>query len=303
MPTFHFYISPTNGMMDTTMETIHSQTQIGLVSLTVANFGRSLPYYERNIGLKLLRREGNVALLGTAERPLLELVEQPDATLPRGTTGLYHFALLVPSRLVLAKTFKNLVDTETPLGGFSDHGVSEAIYLSDPDGNGIEIYRDRPRHEWPRQNGRLQITTLPLDLQNLIGELNGRSPQWQGLQPDTKMGHIHLHIRDLNEAENFYTKVLGFEHVSRYGTTAGFVSAGGYHHHIGLNTWAGQGVSAPPRGAVGLRYYQIIVPSQTALDPIKKRLIESNVSVESCDEGLSLHDPSQNGIILKVQAS
>ena len=290
-------------MIDTDMEAIHPQTQIGLVSLTVADFGRSLSYYEQNIGLSLLHQEGNVAVLGTGKRPLLELVEQPGAKLSRGTTGLYHFALLVPSRLELAKTFKHLVDTETPLGGFSDHSVSEAIYLSDPDGNGIEIYRDRPQKEWPRQNGRLQMNTLPLDLQSLIGELNGRSPQWAGLHPNTKMGHIHLHVRDLDEAEDFYSNILGFERIMRYGTAAGFVSAGGYHHHIGLNTWAGKDAPPPPQGAVGLRHYHIILPAQAALDTVASRLHAHDIPVEPRDNGLFLRDPSQNGIMLKGQSS
>ncbi len=282
------------------MEAIHPKTQIGLVSLTVANFGRSLPYYTQNIGLKLLSQDGQVAILGTAERPLLELIEQPGATLPRGTTGLYHFALLVPSRLELARTFKNLVDTETPLGGFSDHSVSEAIYLSDPDGNGIEIYRDRRREEWPMQNGRLQMNTLPLDLQSLIGELNGQSRQWHGLHDGTQMGHIHLHIRNVAEAEQFYCDILGFDRIMRYGPSAAFVSAGGYHHHIGLNTWAGVGAAPPPAGSAGLRYYEIILPSQTALDAVVHRLQQNDVATTEQDGRITLQDPSKNNVRLKV---
>lgn len=281
---------------------IHPDTQIGLVSLTVADFDRSLPYYQRNIGLTLLERSDNVALLGTAVRPLLQLTEQPGAKVPRGRTGLYHFALLVPSRFELAKTFKNLVDTDTPMGGFSDHSVSEAIYLSDPDGNGIEIYRDRTPDKWPRQNGRLQMSTMPLDLQSLMGELNGRSPEWQGIHRDTKMGHIHLHIHDLDVAEDFYSNKLGFERIMRYGAAAGFVSAGGYHHHVGLNTWAGQGAPPPSPDAAGLRHFQIILPSQAALDSVVENLKAQNVPVQPNDDGPFLRDPSQNGIVLKVQA-
>jgi catechol 2,3-dioxygenase len=284
------------------MEAIHPNTQIGLVSLTVADFERSLPYYTHNIGLKLLSQDRTIAVLGTTERPLLKLTEQPGATLPRSTTGLYHFALLVPSRLELARTFKNLVDTETPLGGFSDHSVSEAIYLSDPDGNGIEIYRDRQREDWPVQDGRLQMNTLPLDLQSLIGELNGESRQWHGLHDGTKMGHIHLHIRNVDEAEAFYCDILGFERTMRYGPSAGFVSAGGYHHHIGLNTWAGMGASPPPVGSAGLRYFQILLPSQVALTTVEQRVKANNVSYEQQDGSLLLQDPSKNNLLLKVQA-
>mgnify|MGYP002624189681 CR=1 FL=1 len=282
------------------MNPIHPQTQIGVVSLTVADFRRSLPYYTQKIGLRLLNQSGNKATLGTAVQPLLELIEKPGSTVPRGTTGLFHFALLVPSRLELARTFKNLVDTEAPLGGFSDHSVSEAIYLSDPDGNGIEIYRDRTREEWPYLNGRLQMNTMPLDLQSLVGELSGQETQWAGLHQNTKMGHIHLHIRDLDEAEAFYCDALGFERVMRYGTAAGFVSAGGYHHHIGLNTWAGKNAPPPPAGSAGLRHYQILLPDQAALNGAEDRLGQNSVSYEKKNGTLILQDPSQNSIQLTV---
>lgn len=285
------------------MEAIHPKTHIGLVSLTVANFGRSLPFYTGNIGLKLLSQNGNEAVLGTVERPLLQLVEQPGTTVPRGTTGLYHFALLVPSRVELAKTFKNLVETETEFQGFSDHSVSEAIYLGDPDGNGIEIYRDRRRDEWPMQNGRLQMNTLPLDLPGLVEELRDRPTQWQGLHPGTVMGHIHLHVRDLDEAEDFYCDGLGFERVMRYGTSAGFISAGGYHHHIGLNTWAGQGAPPPPANAAGLRHYQVLLPNQSALDQVLARLNTNEIAYQSEAEGILVQDPSQNKILLKAETA
>lgn len=284
------------------MEAIHPQTQIGLVSLTVSDLRRSLSFYTHNIGLKLLRQENQSATLGTAERPLLHLVEQPGAKHVPNATGLYHFALLLPSRVELARSLKHMIQTETPLGGFSDHSVSEAIYLSDPDGNGIEIYRDRRRDEWPIQNGRLQMNTLPLDLQGLIGELNGRTPAWDGMPSGTKMGHIHLHIRDVDEAEQFYCDVLGFDRIMRYGPSAGFVSAGGYHHHIGLNTWAGRGAPPPPAGAVGLRHYQILLPAAEALTAVQARLETHGVSFEAESGMIALYDPSQNKIHLQVAA-
>ncbi|MFZ1399428.1 MAG: VOC family protein [Candidatus Promineifilaceae bacterium] len=284
------------------MEAIHEKTRIGLVSLKVADFGRSLPFYTGNIGLKLLRQAGDTAVLGTTERPLLELIQQPNATPPGGTTGLYHFALLVPSRLELARTFKNLVETRTRFQGFSDHSVSEAIYLGDPDGNGIEIYRDRRRNEWPMVNGRLQMGTLPLDLDSLAGELTEQNAQWRGIHPGTVMGHIHLHVRDLDEAEDFYVNGLGFERVMRYGAAAGFVSAGGYHHHIGLNTWAGVGVPAPSPQMAGLRHYHILLPDQAALDAVSHRLETKQVAFAKTNGQLSVHDPSHNQILLRVDA-
>ncbi|WP_420644168.1 VOC family protein [Candidatus Leptofilum sp.] len=282
------------------MEAIHPNTQIGLVSLKVADFGRSLPFYTRNIGLMLLSQEDNTAVLGTTERPLLELIQQSGATPSGGTTGLYHFALLVPNRAELARTFKNLVETRTQFEGFSDHSVSEAIYLGDPDGNGIEIYRDRSRDKWPMVNGRLQMNTLPLDLESLTGELNGRDEPWTGIYPGTVMGHIHLHVRDLDEAEAFYCDTLGFERVMRYGSAAGFVSAGGYHHHIGLNTWAGRGVPPAPPEATGLRHYQILLPNQPALNAVAERLTMNGIAYESQEDRLIVRDPSQNEIAMKV---
>ena len=284
------------------MEAIHPKTHIGLVSLKVADFGRSLPFYTRNIGLKLLRQDGDTAVLGTAERPLLELIQQQNATPPGGTTGLYHFALLVPNRLELARTFKNLVETRTRFQGFSDHSVSEAIYLGDPDGNGIEIYRDRKRSEWPMENGRINMGTLPLDLDGLAGELTPQNAAWSGIHPGTVMGHIHLHVRNLDEAEDFYVNGLGFERIMRYGPSAGFVAAGGYHHHIGLNTWAGVGVPAAPPEMAGLRYYQILLPDEAALQAVAARMEARNISYESTAAGLRVNDPSQNQILLEVSA-
>jgi len=284
------------------MEAIHPQTQIGLVSLTVSDLRRSLLFYTHNIGLKVRHQDDQTAVLGTSDRPLLHLVEQPGAKHQANATGLYHFALLLPSRVELAKSLKHMIQTETPLGGFSDHSVSEAIYLSDPDGNGIEIYRDRQRSEWPMRDGRLQMNTLPLDLQGLIGELNGRTPAWDGMPAGTTMGHIHLHIRDVDEAEAFYSDVLGFDRIMRYGPSAAFVSAGGYHHHIGLNTWAGRGAPPPPAGAVGLRHYQLLLPTAEALAAVRTRLENNGIGFATEDDVIVLHDPSHNKIHLQVAA-
>ena len=166
------------------------QTTIGAVALTVSDLERSLAYYQNNLGLALQRRENNTAWLGARQseskhRPFLILTEQPGARHPGRTTGLYHFAILTPSRLALAKTLRQLAGTKTPVSGFADHGVSEAIYLSDPDGNGIEIYHDRKREEWPSENGALQMVNAPLDLEGILAELQGKDEPWTGLHPDT----------------------------------------------------------------------------------------------------------------------
>jgi catechol 2,3-dioxygenase len=279
---------------------IHPDSKIGTVFLAVSDFGRSLPYYQHKIGLKLHRQEREVAYLGAGGRELLVLRELPTAVHPRRTTGLYHFAILVPSRLELALTLQNLIETETRIGGASDHLVSEALYLSDPDGNGIEIYRDRPRNEWPLLNGQIQMDTKAFDVESVLGELHGRDHTWNGLHADTTIGHIHLHVAHLAEAEAFYTQVLGFDLIMRYGPSAAFVSAGGYHHHIGLNTWAGVGAPAPPPGSVGLEWYEILLPDEEALQAAAVRLQEANIATEQHNNSLYLRDPAQNGIILRV---
>ena len=278
-----------------------SNTTIGHVYLTVSNLERSLAYYQNGIGLKLHRREKAAAFLGVGHKDLLVLEEQPGAKQVRGTTGLYHFAILTPSRLELAKILRNLVETETPIGGASDHGVSEALYLSDPDGHGIEIYRDRPRNEWMFVNNQLQMHTAPLDLQGVLNELNGSSKEWTGLHEDTTIGHIHLHVADVRQSLAFYTEILGFDFVMMYGTSAGFISKDGYHHHIGMNTWAGEGVSPPPPDAVQLRWYEIQLPEAAALLNIIKKAQEHGIPIANQGHGHYLEDPAGNGIILTVK--
>lgn len=279
---------------------IHPDTKIGAVYLTVSDFGRSLPYYQQNIGLKLHRLDGDTAFLGAGASHLLVLTERPSAPRPRPTTGLYHFAILVPSRLELARTLRHLLDTETHIDGASDHLVSEALYLSDPDGNGIEIYQDRPRPQWPLLNGKIQMDSKTLDAPGLLNELAGQETAWNGLHPHTTIGHIHLHVAHLDQAEQFYTQRLGFDLILRYGPSAAFVSAGGYHHHIGLNTWAGVGAPPPPAGAIGLAWYEILLPDKAAMQETAVRLQNADIPTEQHADGLLLHDPSQNAILLKV---
>ncbi len=278
--------------------TIHPNTNIGRVSLRVADLERSLGFYRRSLGFSLHDRENGQASLGAGEVDLLELVEDPGARQVRGTTGLYHFAVRVPSRTELAFSLKNILETQTPVQGFADHLVSEAIYLPDPDGNGIEIYRDRPRDQWPREGGRLRMATDPLDLDGLLSELEGINGSWSGLHTGTVVGHIHLHVRDILEAENFYHGVLGFDLVLRYGPSASFLSAGGYHHHIGVNTWAGVGAPAPPPDAVGLRWYEIRTPDQDEMDRVAERVRQAGYALEKREDGLFMRDPSGNGVLL-----
>ncbi len=280
---------------------IHPNTQIGKVSLTVSNLDRSAAFYQ-TLGLTLRGQENGVAHLGTEARELLQLHENPYARAVRGTTGLYHFAILLPTRVDLALALTNMAQQQIPLQGYADHMVSEAIYLGDPDGNGIEVYRDRPRDEWQYNNdGTLRMGTAALDVDSLLGELNGYKGTWSGFPNGTINGHIHLHVGNLAEATQFYTDRLGFDFVVGYGSQAGFVSAGGYHHHIGLNTWAGVNAPPPPADAVGLRWYEVLLPNQEALAEVKSWLVETAVSFTQTPDGILLHDPAQNGILLTIK--
>jgi catechol 2,3-dioxygenase len=282
---------------------IHPNTAIGAVTLIVANLQRSLNYYQHHIGLRLHQQDDGAATLGAGEATLLRLVEQPGARpVQSGCTGLYHFALLTPSRLELARTLRRLLDTNTPIGGASDHAVSEALYLSDPDGHGIEIYRDRPRHEWQFPGGQLHMTVEPFDAQGVLAELRDETSAWDGIHPETTMGHIHLHVAHIPAAEHFYVEVLGFELMARYGQAAAFIAAGGYHHHIGLNTWAGVGAPPPPADAARLHHFEIHLPDKTALGEVASRLQAADIPIQEQEGGWFVRDPAQNGILVKSEA-
>jgi catechol 2,3-dioxygenase len=262
---------------------------IGTVHLNVANLDRLLTFYQENIGLRLHRREGNSAYLGVGDDDLLTLHHRPDLKRMRGVTGLYHFALLLPSRLHLGRTFKHLIDTRTPLQGMSDHIVSEAIYLADPEGNGIEIYRDRPREEWFR-DGEMQLATIPMDVEGVLNTLVGEDVTFSGLPQGTVMGHIHLHVSDVPQAEAFYRDTLGMDVMFNIGH-ATFMSYDGYHHHVGANIWAGR--NTPTAEILGLDKYVLCV--NHGMDDILSRL---DTPAQTLDDGFLVHDPSHNKIVL-----
>jgi len=272
---------------------------MGVVSLIVTDLNRSVHYYQESIGLHVQERTGPQARLGVGNHTLLILTEQKGARpVQRGRTGLYHFALLVPNRKELARTLRHLIDTQTPLQGMSDHGVSEAIYLGDPDGHGIEIYRDRPREEWPIENDSLQMTLDPIDVPNLLGEVTSGRIVWSGMHADTTMGHVHLHVASLQQAEQFYCNVLGFGFMQRMFNQASFVSAGGYHHHLGLNIWAGHGAPPPPPDAARLDWYEIVLPSSDAYAALLAQIHAARLPLEETDGRARLQDPSSNTLIL-----
>jgi catechol 2,3-dioxygenase len=275
-----------------------SDVQMGPVHLTVSNLDRSIDFYCSVICLTLIAREGNEASLGTADRRLLDLVEVPGAVkLPR-RTGLYHFALLLPSRQALGDALQNFMATQTRLTGGADHLVSEAIYLDDPDGNGIEIYRDRPRDAWKIHGGIVEMDTLPLDFEGLLNEAGGNGGQAYTLPAQTTMGHVHLHVAHLDRAVDFYQNVIGFDLMAQFGNSASFLSAGGYHHHLGLNTWAGVGVPPAPQGSVGLRYFEILLPDNASWDSLLERLENSQTAYERTEGGLAVYDPAKNQLLL-----
>lgn len=275
---------------------LHPATNIGAVALTVKQLDRSLQFYQQVLGFQVHSRQDGQATLGAGGADLVRLTELPSARQVTGHSGLYHFAVLTPSRVALAQVLRNLVQYQVPIGG-SDHLVSEAIYLSDPDGNGIEVYRDRPRAEWQYENGLPVMGGLPLDYQGILRELNGATASWSGLEPTTVIGHMHLHVRDLAAAVRFYQEVIGFDLIMNW-KGAAFLSAGGYHHHLGVNTWAGVGIPPQPDDAVGLRHYEILLGGAEERIRLLDRLTQAGVAFTERADGLFVRDPSQNGILL-----
>src|SRR5919112_1986228 len=230
--------------------TLPDSLRLGSVHLTVTDLDRSVSFYESAIGLRLARREGVEAALAAGGEELLVLTEEPQARPAGRHAGLYHFALLHPSRLELAHAAQRLIATQTPVTGASDHKISEAIYLPDPDGNGIELAADRSREHW----GDLSDPTAlggpdPLDLNGLMALVEGAEPPAR-VSDDLRVGHVHLHVGDVEGALGFWRDLIGFEVMTRF-PSAAFISAGGYHHHLGLNTWRGEGGPPMPSGGVG----------------------------------------------------
>ena len=240
----------------------------------------------------------------TARRAVVELVGRPDAPRrPHGTTGLFHLAILLPGRADLARALRRVTDAGWRFTGASDHLVSEALYLHDPDGNGIEIYRDRPREQWRFVDGELQMDTLPLDLDSVLGELSGADTEANGMPAGTRIGHVHLNVAELSAAEDFYAGALGFDVTVRGYPGALFLSTGGYHHQIGVNTWAGEGAPAPPPGSLGLRRFELALPGAPELEQVERRLSAAGFDAKREGDALHLADPSGNGILLRVGRS
>jgi len=279
---------------------ISPRTTLGAVHLSVADLARSLGYYRDAIGLRVLDEGAGRASVGADGRELLVLVEEPGARPSDGYTGLYHFALLVPERRDLAGWLAHAARDRVPLTGLSDHFVSEALYLRDPDGHGIEIYWDRPRETWEGQVAS-RMTTLPLDVDSLMGELDDPgTASFDGLAAGTVMGHVHLKVAEVDGTVRFYRDALGFGLMAQLGPHAAFLAAGGYHHHLGANTWESAGAAPPPEGSARLLHATIVLPDAAERDRAAARLEQAGRPVEEGDGEPAAVDPSGNVLVLAV---
>jgi len=264
---------------------IAPDTHMGLVELSVSDLDRSLAYWQDAIGLSVLSREDGTAELG-ADTPLVRFVEEPGARSAQGYSGLFHVALLVPDRASLGRFLAHAARDQLPLTGLSDHVVSEAIYLRDPDYHGIEVYADRPREQWEGHVSQT-MTTIPLDTDSLLTEAGDAG--FEGLPNGTTMGHVHLCVRDVDETIGFYRDKLGMGLTAHLGDQAAFLSAGGYHHHLGGNTWETRGADPAPEGTARLLRFTIVVPDDAELERVAERI-----------GGTEVRDPAGNPLVLAV---
>ena len=268
---------------------------LGPVHVVVRDLDRATEWYERALGL----RRGARGELGDGRETVLVLHEDPAAGPAGRHAGLYHYALLYPSREALARAALRLVETQTPIQGASDHGTHEAIYLPDADGNGIELAADRPREQWPKGLGYTG-GPAPLDFEGLVGTVEGEVTPAH-VDEGLRVGHLHLHVGDIDEALAFYRDVLGFEEQANLGSAA-FVSAGGYHHHLGVNTWKGHGVGAPPEHALGLHHWTVQLPTRDDVEAVRARLADADVPVSDENGGFVVRDPWQTALAFEAAA-
>jgi catechol 2,3-dioxygenase len=274
------------------LATLPGALRLGPVELTVRDLDRSIAWYERALGLGLHGRDDGRAELGDGEETVIVLDEDPEAGRAGPSAGLYHYALLYPSREELARAVTRLMDTQTPIQGMSDHGTHEAIYLPDADGIGIELAADRRLDEWPSfEDEFARGGPAPLDLNSLLATTAGESaPPTVG--EGLRVGHVHLHVGDIERALAFYRDVLGFDERANIGSAA-FVSAGGYHHHLGFNIWRGEGVGPPPPHTVGLRHWTVELPSAGDVAEVRARVDAAGAPLDEVEGGFRTRDPWQ----------
>lgn len=272
------------------------ETRIGRTALRVSDLQELATFYTDIVGLETLQQAADTATLGVDGDPLLHLAEdERGGPRPRTAAGLYHTAFRVPSRGALGDALQR-IQHRWHLDGASDHHVSEALYLDDPDGNGVEIYRDYPRDQWPRSDdGRVQMDTDPLDMGGVRSAAKGET----GAPAGTVIGHVHLEVTSLDAFRTFYVDTLGFGIQTRY-PGALFVSAGGYHHHLGANTWQRRTSSA---GGRGLAWYEVVVPTAADLADVRERLEARNIAVRDTEDGLSVADPDEIEVRIRDEPS
>ena len=290
------------------IESIAAETGMGAVHLAVTDGDRALRFYRDYVGLMPLESEDDEIRLGAAGRELLVLYPGAEQPVVPKTSGLYHLAIVVPDRRELARVIArlgNLRWDQYP----TDHVMTKANYLWDPDGNGIEIYVESPEDgtmrmvngtygAWDKE-GRPRSGRDPIDLEEMFSHLLPGDRLDDPMPAGTKMGHVHLHVADVEDALRFYHDLVGFD-VMGHMAGMGFVSAGGYHHHLGLNTWAGRGAQPAPPGAAGLRRFTIELPTKRDLDDVASRLERGEVQVSEVDDGFAAVDPSSNRIVFRA---
>lgn len=271
-----------------------STAHIGCVTLRVNDLDRLVEWYETVVGLERQHYDDERAVLGAGDESLLELIADPSLSKRgRDEAGLFHVAFRVPSRTALADALSRVQEHEQ-LDGASDHLVSEALYLTDPENNGVEVYRDRPREEWPNEDDGIGMETLALDL----SEFRDLGQNEASVAPETTVGHVHLEVSSLPASRAFYVDGLGLRVRDRYGEAALFVAAGDYHHHVGLNTWNGR--TEPPTGR-GLRWFELVVPDHEVLDAVQTRLEKQEIDSTETEDGIDVTDP--NGIDIRLRVA
>lgn len=271
---------------------------LGPVRLQVADLDRSLAFYTTVLGLRLAEQRPGLAILAAGDAPLVILQERPGArpVRRRGHLGLFHFAILLPNRAALGAFLTHLAPLNVPLGA-SDHLVSEALYLHDPDGLGIEVYADRPREHWQHAHGELVMDTRPLDIEAVIADAEGVA--WHGMPAGTRMGHMHLHVGDLPDAAAFYRDALGLGTTLTGYPGALFLAAGSYHHHLGVNTWAGVDAPRPTEADAQLLEWELGMPAG-ALEDAAARLLAAGAPVERVEGGIRTRDPWGTTLLVRA---